>query len=333
MEKAAFGKCPESLFQEERPGNRGTEKADGRTIQKDRAAEYRAGVPKKKVQAAPEHVKKDLVEKESPVSVRRQCEILSLNRTSLYYERIGLSTEDQAILDEMDRIYLDFPVYGSRRMSRELKRRGFNVGRLRARTLMRILGVEVIYPRKRLTYPDKEHQIYPYLLRDVAIDRPNVAWAADITYIRLKHGFVYLTAVMDIFSRYIVSWRISITLEPDFCCEALKEALEQAKPEYFNTDQGSQFTCGDFIKILKSNDIQISMDGKGRVIDNIFIERFWRTLKYEEVYTKAYDSVWDCEKSIKAFIDKYNAQRLHQSLREYDTPLEAYLQTKLAVAC
>jgi putative transposase len=274
------------------------------------------------------------VEKERrELSVRRQCEILSLNRSSLYYKHTGLSAKDQAILDEMDRIYLDFPVYGSRRMSRELKRRGFKVGRLKVRTLMRILGVEAIYPRKRLSFPDREHQIYPYLLRDVAVDRPNVAWAADITYIRLKHGFVYLVAVMDLFSRYIVSWRISNTLEPDFCCEALKEALEQGKPEYFNTDQGAQFTSRDFTSILKSENIQISMDGKGRVIDNIFIERFWRTLKYEEVYTKAYETVWECKKSIGAFIDKYNAQRLHQSLKEYDTPLEAYLLTKMAVAC
>jgi putative transposase len=267
------------------------------------------------------------------LSVRQQCELLSLNRSSLYYKRIGLSEEDQAILDEMDRIYLDFPVYGSRRMSRELRRRGYKVGRLKARSLMRILGVEAIYPRKRLSYPDKEHPIYPYLLRDVTIDRPDVAWAADITYIRLKHGFVYLVAVMDLFSRYIVSWRISNTLEPDFCCEALKDALAQGKPECFNTDQGAQFTCEAFTSILKSANIKISMDGKGRVIDNIFIERFWRTLKYEEVYTKAYDSVWECRKSIGAFIDKYNAQRLHQSLKEYDTPLEAYLLTKLAVAC
>ena len=267
------------------------------------------------------------------LSERRQCELFSLNRSSLYYEQIGLSEEDQRILEEMDKIYMEFPFYGSRRMSRELKRRGFKVGRLKARTLMRILGVEAIYPRKRLTYSNKEHQIYPYLLRDVTIDRPNVAWASDITYIRLKHGFVYLVAVMDLFSRYIVSWRISNTLEPDFCCEALKAALEQGKPEYFNTDQGSQFTSREFTSILKDNEIQISMDGKGRVIDNIFIERFWRTLKYEEVYTKAYDSVWDCKKSIGEFIEKYNARRLHQALKEYDMPLEAYLQTKLAVAC
>jgi len=153
------------------------------------------------------------VEKDNEqLSIRRQCEIFSLNRSSLYYERIGLSEEDQRILEEMDKIYLDFPIYGSRRMSRELKRRGFKVGRQRARSLMRILGVEAIYPRKRLSFPDKEHQIYPYLLRDVSIDKPDMAWAADITYIRLKHGFVYLVAVMDLYSRYIVSWRISPTL-------------------------------------------------------------------------------------------------------------------------
>lgn len=267
------------------------------------------------------------------MSVRRQCEILSLNRSSLYYGRIGLSEEDQRIVDEMDRIYLDFPTYGSRRMSRELKRRGFKVGRYKARSLMRILGVEAIYPRKRLSFPDKEHQIYPYLLRDVTIDGSDVAWAADITYIRLRRGFVYLVAVMDLYSRYIVSWRISNTLEADFCCEALKEALERGSPEYFNTDQGAQFTSRDFISILQSKKIKISMDGKGRVIDNIFIERFWRTLKYEEVYTKSYETVAECKQSIGEFIRKYNSQRLHQSLKEYDTPLEAYLQTKLAVVC
>jgi len=175
------------------------------------------------------------------LSIRRQCEIISFNRSSLYYERSGLSEEEQRILDEMDKIYMDFPIYGSQRMSRELRRRGFKVGRLRARSLMRVLGVEAIYPRRSLSFPDKEHQIYPYLLRDVTIDRPDIAWVAYLTYIRLKHGFVYLVAVMDLYSRYIVSWRISNTLEPDFCCEALKEALERGRPEYFNTDQEAQF--------------------------------------------------------------------------------------------
>jgi len=334
MEEAAVGECSQSVFTEKGSGDRRSEKSDGRAVQKDRAAEHRAGISKKKVQANSEHVKRDLVEKKHPgLSVRRQCEMLALNRSSLYYRRVGLSEKDQEILNEMDKIYLDFPVYGSRRMSRELKRRGYEVGRLKARRLMRILGVEAIYPRKRLTYSNKEHQIYPYLLRDVKIDRPNVAWASDITYIRLKQGFVYLTAVIDLYSRYIVSWRISTTLEPDFCCEALTEALERAKPEYFNTDQGSQFTCTEFIEILKSNNIQISMDGKGRVIDNIFIERFWRTLKYEEVYTRSYESVSDCRRSIGEFIRKYNQLRLHQSLEPYDTPSEAYYQADLLMAC
>jgi len=279
-------------------------------------------------------VKRSIVEKDhEDLSVRQQCELLALNRSSLYYERRGLSEEDQAILDEMDRIYLDFPYYGSRRMSRELRRRGYTIGRQKTRRLMRILGVEAIYPRKRLSIPDKEHQVYPYLLRDVSIDRPDVAWAADVTYIRLKHGFVYLVAVMDIFSRYIVSWKLSTTLEADFCCEALGEALRSGKPEYFNTDQGSQFTSDDFTSILKDRKVQISMDGKGRVIDNIFIERFWRTLKYEEVYTKCYESVEDCRRSIRSYIDRYNRMRLHQSLGEYDTPFEAYRQLKMAVAC
>lgn len=279
-------------------------------------------------------MKQGLVEKDhGALSVRRQCEILALNRSSLYYEPIGLSEQDRAILDEMDRIYLDFPYYGSRRMSRELRRRGYTAGRQKTRHLMRLLGVEAIYPRKRLSIPDKEHQIYPYLLRDVAIDRPDVAWASDITYIRLKYGFVYLVAVMDIFSRYIVSWQISMTLETDFCCEALRAALTGGAPEYFNTDQGSQFTSETFTSILKERKIRISMDGKGRVIDNIFIERFWRSLKYEEVYTKCYETVEECKSSISSYIDRYNRVRLHQSLGDYDTPFEAYRQMKMAVAC
>jgi len=274
-----------------------------------------------------------MVEKKNGgLSIRRQCEILSLNRSSLYFEHMTLCEKYHDVLIEMDKIYMEFPIYGSRRMSRELKRRGYNIGRHRVRRLMRFVGMEAIYPRKRLTYPDKEHEVYPYLLRDVVIDRPNVAYAADITYIRLKHGFVYMVAVMDLFSRYIVSWRISTTMESDFCCEALKETLKTGRPEYFNTDQGTQFTSKEFTSILKDNGIRISMDGKGRVIDNIFIERFWRTLKYEEVYTRAYESIRDCKKSIGEFIEKYNTRRLHESLGKYNTPLEAYLQTELVAA-
>ena len=175
-----------------------------------------------------------------------------------------------------------------------------------------------------MSLPAKGHKIYPYLLREVEIDRPNKVWAADITYIRLKRGFVYLVAVMDVFSRYIISWRLANTLEPGFCCEALKEALESGCPEYFNTDQGAQFTRSEFLSILQGEEIKISMDGKGRVIDNIFIERFWRTLKYEEVYTKCYETVAECRASIGEFIRKYNEERLHQSLGAYDTLIISY---------
>jgi len=197
-----------------------------------------------------------------------------LNRSSLYYEQARLSEEEQRMLEEMDKIYLDFPSYGRRRMGRELRRRGYRAGRLKVRKMMRLLGVEAIYPRKRLGLPATGHQIYPYLLREVEIDYPNVAWVADITYTRLKRGFVYLVAVMDIFSRYIISWRLANTLEPGFCCEAFKEALESGCPQYFNTDQGAQFTSSEFLSILHRKEIKISLDGKGRVIDNIFIERF-----------------------------------------------------------
>jgi len=274
-----------------------------------------------------------MVEKENKkFSVRKQCELLALNRSSLYYEQVGLSEEEQRILEEMDKIYLEFPSYGSRRMGRELRRRGYRAGRLKVRNLMRLLGVEAIYPRKRLSLPAKDHQIYPYLLREIEIDRPNKVWAADITYIRLKRGFVYLVAVMDVFSRYIISCRLANTLEPGFCCEALKEALESGCPEYFNTDQGAQFTSSEFLSILQRKEIRISMDGKGRVIDNIFIERFWRTLKYEEVYTKCYESVAECRANIGEFIRRYNEEKLHQSLGVYDMPLEAYYQLPVSAA-
>ncbi len=184
-----------------------------------------------------------------------------------------------------------------------------------------------------MSIPAKDHQIYPYLLHEVEIDCPNKVWAADITYIRLKRGFVYLVAVMDVFSRYIISWQLSNTLESGFCCEALKEALEGDCPEYFNTDQGAQFTSSEFLSILQGKEIKISLDGKGRVIDNIFIERFWRTLKYEEVYTKCYETVAECRASIGEFIRKYNEERLHQSLGVYDTPFEAYYQLPASMAC
>ena len=257
------------------------------------------------------------------LSIRAQCKLIDLNRSSYYYQGQGLRSGDQALLNELDEIYLKQPFYGSRRLKEELNRRCYHVGRGRVRRLMRILGIEAIYPKPRLSLRDKEHKIYPYLLKNVEIDRPDKVWATDITYIRLRQGFVYLVAIIDLYSRFILSWRLSNTLDADFCVDALNEALSKATPEYFNTDQGSQFTSARFIEVLKSSEIKISMDGRGRMLDNIFIKRFWRSLKYEEVYIKSYESVWECKKSLHEYMNFYNQRRLHQSLN-YLTPCEVY---------
>lgn len=264
------------------------------------------------------------MEKDNPnLSIREQCVILDISRSGYYYRSAGMSDSDKSVLDEMDRIYTKWPYYGTRRMSKELERRGFKAGRRRVRRLMRILGVEALYPKKRLSIPNKEHKIYPYLIKGVKIDRVGKVWGTDITYIKMNHGFVYMVAVIDLYSRYVLSWRISTTLDSDFCVEALNEALTKGRPEYFNTDQGSQFTGYLFTGVLKSHGIKISMDGKGRVFDNIFVERFWRTLKYEEVYLKSYESIKDCKTSIGDYINSYNNERIHQSL-DYHTPCEVH---------
>lgn len=257
------------------------------------------------------------------LSIRRQCILLGISRSGYYYQPREMSSEERMIVEELDKIYTKWPYYGTRRMSKELLRRGFRAGRKRVRRLMGILGVRAIYPKKRLSIPNKEHKVYPYLIKGVNINRPGMVWGADITYIKLSHGFVYLVVIIDWFSRYVLSWRISTTLDSDFCIEALKEALSRGKPEYFNTDQGSQFTCNAFTDILKAHEIKISMDGKGRVYDNIFVERFWRTLKYEEVYLKSYESAKECKSNIRDYLRFYNNERIHQSL-DYHTPSEVH---------
>lgn len=266
-----------------------------------------------------------MIDKKNPVlSIRQQCQLLKLPRAGYYTEKNPMKDKDKEMLDKIDEIYLDLPEYGSRRMVKALRKEGYPVGRTKVRNLMKKGGIEAIYPKKRLSIPGKGHKIYPYLLKGVKIDRPNKVWASDITYIRMHKGFLYLVAVIDVYSRFITSWRLSNTLEGEFCREALKEAIKNyGTPEYFNTDQGSQFTSDEFTKILKVDDIKISMDGKGRWIDNIFIERFWRTLKYTEVYIKSYQDVRDCKNNLEEFIDKYNNRRLHQSLG-YETPAEVY---------
>jgi len=230
----------------------------------------------------------------------------------------------------IDRQYMETPFYGSRKMTEELKREGYPVNRKRIRRLMQIMGLRAIYRRPRTSPPGKGHKIYPYLLKGLKIERPNQAWAADITYIPMEKGFLYLVAIIDLCSRFVLSWRLSNSMESGFCVEALKEALQKGTPEIFNTDQGSQFTSDEFVSILANNSIKVSMDSVGRYADNIFIERFWRTLKYEEVYLKAYQNGKSARTEIGEYIRFYNTERPHQSLG-YKTPAEEYSTQSIAV--
>ena len=272
-----------------------------------------------------------MVEQEecSPVSVRRQCELLNLSRSGFYYEPLPISAEDQTIMNQIDEIYLKYPFYGARRMSRELKGFGFYVGRKRTGSLMNLMGLEAVFPRKNTSKPNPHHLIYPYLLRGVEVSRTNQVWSMDITYIRLARGFVYLAAVIDWKSRYVLSWKLSNTLTSDFCIEALKEALSYGTPEIFNTDQGSQFTSAEFTQELKDRGIQISMDGRGRALDNIFVERLWRSVKYENVYLNCYETILETQAGLKEYFEFYNVKRRHQSL-DYKTPWLVYSGLEVA---
>lgn len=226
-------------------------------------------------------------------------------------------------MNQIDRQYLKTPFYGVPRMTNWLRKQGFCVNEKRVRRLMRLMDLEAIHPRPRLSLSDQNHRKYPYLLGDLKIAYPNQVWSTDITFVPLAHGFVYLVAVMDWHSRYVLSWRLSNSLDVTFCLEALKSALKLATPEIFNTDQGSQFTSLDFTGYLESREIQISMDGRGRVFDNIFIERLWRSVKYEDIYINGYETMQECEKGLRAYFWFYNRDRYHQSL-EYRTPHEVY---------
>jgi len=249
-----------------------------------------------------------------------QCRLLKVARSTLYYQPVPVSADDLAVMHRMDELYLAYPFYGSRRMVAVLRREGWAVNRKRARRLMRLMGLWAIYQKPDTSRQHPEHTVYPYLLRGLTIDRPNQVWCADITYIPMAKGFVYLVAVMDWFSRRVLAWRLSITMETEFCVEALREAMDRhGRPEIFNTDQGVQFTSAAFLDELSSQGVRISMDGKGRFLDNIFIERLWRSLKYEEVYIKAYGSVAEARQGIGAWLGFYNEKRPHQALG-YRTP-------------
>jgi putative transposase len=264
-----------------------------------------------------------LVDRED-LSVAAQCRLLKVARSTLYYHPAPVDPADLALMRRMDELYLASPFYGSRRMVAVLRRDGWTVNRKRVRRLMRVMGLEAIYQKPNTSKGHPEHKVYPYLLRDLVIERPNQVWCADITYIPMAKGFVYLVAVMDWFSRRVLAWRLSITMDADFCVDALQDALARyGKPEIFNTDQGVQFTSGDFVAVLESRGIRISMDGKGRLLDNIFIERLWRSLKYEEVFIKAYGSVMEARRGIGGWLSFYNEERPHQALG-YRTPRRVF---------
>lgn len=257
------------------------------------------------------------------ISVRRQCALLGVNRSGLYYQPLGESEESLTLMRLIDEEYTRHPFLGSRRIREWLCGRGYQVGRNRVQRLMQLMGIEAIYPKPKLSQPGEDHKVYPYLLNGVAVTRVNQVWSTDITYIRMAGGFVYLVAVMDWYSRFVLSWAVSVTMEMDFCLEALKQALRRGRPEIFNTDQGSQFTSPKFTDELEARGIAISMDGRGRCFDNIFIERLWRSLKYEEVYLREYALVPEARAGIGKWFQFYNHSRPHQSL-EYRTPAECY---------
>jgi putative transposase len=264
------------------------------------------------------------------LSVKQQCCLMSINRSSFYYKPVEITESELALMKAIDRQYLATPFYGSRKMAACLKSEELAVNRKRVCRLMRLMGLKAIYRRPRTSPPGKGNKIYPYALKGLKINRPNQVWAADITYIPMQKGFLYLVVIMDWYSRYVLAWRLSNTMETDFCVEALKEALKKGRPDIFNTDQGSQFTSREFVSILESLNIKVSMDGSGRYADNLFIERLWRTLKYEEVYLKAYQDATVARIELAKYIVFYNAERPHQSLG-YKTPAEEYYAEPVAV--
>ncbi len=265
-----------------------------------------------------------MIDPDHNLSIRRQSRALGLSRSSVYYRPTPLSEADEKLMRVIDKLHLDYPFMGSRQLRRQLRSQGHEVGRRHIRTLMKRMGIEAIYRRPRTSKPAPGHKIYPYLLRGLAINRPNQVWALDITYLPMKRGFVYFVAVLDWATRRILSWRLSNTLTADFCVEALSEAIEiYGAPEIVNTDQGSQFTCTEFVDTVERAHAKVSMDGRGAWRDNVFIERFWRTLKYEEVYLHAYASVSEARASLARYVKFYNERRGHSSLNDL-TPDQAY---------
>jgi putative transposase len=272
-----------------------------------------------------------MIDRNHELPVSRQCALLGLARSTAYYEPMPVSEADLALMRRIDELHLKWPFLGARRLRDLLRKDGFEAGRTHVATLMRKMGITALYRKPRTSLPGSgpEHRVYPYLLKGLRIERPNQVWAADISYIPMAKGFVYLVAIMDWASRRVLAWRTSNTLTTDFCVAALEEALTRyGTPEIFNTDQGSQFTDKDFTDVLKAQGIRISMDGKGRWVDNVFVERLWRSLKYEEIYLRAYGSIAEANRGIGRYFGFYNRVRPHQSLNNRATPDEIYFGTQ-----
>jgi len=269
-----------------------------------------------------------MIDKEDDLPLTRQCEILELSRSGIYYLPVPVSAEDMELMRQIDEIHLIYPFYGSRKIRNELLAKGYDIGRDRVRRLMRKMGVEALYVKPRLSLANLAHIKYPYLLRGLEITRPNHVWATDITYIPMAKGFCYLVAIMDWASRMVLSWRLSNTLDSAFCADALEEAIAKyGCPEIFNTDQGSQFTAEIFTNTLRANNIAISMDGKGRWMDNVFIERLWKSVKYEDIYLKAYTSMAEVRNGLTSYFQFYNEKRWHNSF-DKKTPSMVYYDTE-----
>ena len=257
------------------------------------------------------------------ISVRRQCELLDLNRSTLYYQPAGESAYNLQLMRLLDEQYMRTPFYGWPRMTAYLRRQGYDVNHKRIQRLMQKMGLQAIFPKPKTSLAGKGHKIYPYLLRGLEITRTNHVWSSDITYIPMRQGFMYLVAIIDWFSRYVLAWQLSNTLDGYFCRDVLQQALKQDQPEIFNTDQGAQFTAHEFTGYLEKAKIRISMDGRGRALDNIFIERLWRSVKYEDIYLRDYATVPELDAGLAEYFQFYNDERLHQSLN-YRTPAEVH---------
>jgi putative transposase len=273
------------------------------------------------------------IEPEHPaIPVARQCELLGVSRSSYYYRPASPAPEalSEAVSRRLDELFTAYPFYGVRRLTAALRREGHPVNPKRVRRLMRQQGLAAVYPHRRLSQSAPAHRVYPYLLRDLAIERPDQVWATDITYVRLRHGFVYLVAILDWYSRYVVDWAVSTSLEAEFCVTALARCLAAGRPEIFNSDQGCQFTSAAFTGVLQAAGVAISMDGRGRVYDNIFVERLWRSVKYEAVYLHDYETVPEAERGLAEYFDFYNHRRLHQALG-YRPPVEVYGRNRFAI--